>query len=442
MPRIPLTMPKMSMTMEFGTVVEWLIRPGDQIRDGDAIVVVTTDKVDMDVEATGAGTLAEIIVEAGAQVPVGQPIAWIESATVDLLGDLFDAPAPAGLDTETLAPVLDAVAPAPGASPLAAEAPMRTVRAVPLARKLAAEAGLSLSGIAPSGPSNTIRARDVRAALANRPQVSTVAFAPGIPASTGASTASPATTPSTIAPVAVVAGTGGASAPRVSAEGADLLGDAKTRRMRVATARVLESSALIPQFTAWRTFDLSRLAKARKVSLKGVSWTTLLLRAYALTLREYPQLNGFWAGEGTRPNAHVGVALAVDTPTGLVAPVLLDPDKISLTSLDTAIKAIAGNAKAGKIDPDSLSGGTGTLSNLGSLGVDRFNAMLTPPQATALSLGTVGTRPVFDADGAIRAQTVCEGGLTLDHRAADGADGARAMQTIQDFLDDPLALLA
>ncbi|MBK9156598.1 MAG: hypothetical protein IPM11_00405 [Micropruina sp.] len=94
MPRIPLTMPKMSMTMEFGTVVEWLIQPGDTIRDGDAIVVVTTDKVDMDVEATGAGTLAEIIAEAGVQVPVGQPIAWIESATDDLLVDLFDAPAP------------------------------------------------------------------------------------------------------------------------------------------------------------------------------------------------------------------------------------------------------------------------------------------------------------------------------------------------------------
>lgn len=439
MPRIPLTMPKMSMTMEFGTVVEWLIQPGDTIRDGDAIVVVTTDKVDMDVEATGAGTLAEIIAEAGVQVPVGQPIAWIESATDDLLVDLFDAPAPAGVDTKTSAPVPDATAPAPDEAPLAT---LGTVRAVPLARKLAAAAGLSLAGIAPSGPSNTIRARDVRAALANRPQVSTVAFAPGITASTEAATASPATTPSTIASLAVVAGTGGASAPRVSAEGADLLGDAKTRRMRVATARVLESSALIPQFTAWRTFDLSRLAKARKVSLKGVSWTTLLLRAYALTLREYPQLNGFWAGEGTRPNAHVGIALAVDTPTGLVAPVLLDPDKMSMTSLDAAIKTIAGNAKAGTIDPDSLSGGTGTLSNLGSLGVDRFNAMLTPPQATALSLGTVGTRPVFDADCAIRAQTVCEGGLTLDHRAADGADGARAMQTIQDFLDDPLALLA
>ncbi|MBK9156600.1 MAG: 2-oxo acid dehydrogenase subunit E2 [Micropruina sp.] len=123
-------------------------------------------------------------------------------------------------------------------------------------------------------------------------------------------------------------------------------------------------------------------------------------------MREYPQLNGFWAGEGTRPNAHVGIALAVDTPTGLVAPVLLDPDKMSMTSLDAAIKTIAGNAKAGTIDPDSLSGGTGTLSNLGSLGVDRFNAMLTPPQATALSLGTVGTRAVFDADCAIRAQTV------------------------------------
>jgi pyruvate dehydrogenase E2 component (dihydrolipoamide acetyltransferase) len=204
---------------------------------------------------------------------------------------------------------------------------------------------------------------------------------------------------------------------------------------------VLETTALIPQFTIWRAFDLTRLAVARKASLKGVSWNTILLRAYALTLREYPSLNGSWGGDGVRTNPHIGVALAIDTPAGLLAPVLREPHTLGIKALDAAIKQLAGTVKAGKADPSSMGGGTGTVSNLGSFGVQRFNALLTPPQATALSLGTVEVQPVIEFDGAIRARTVCEAGLTVDHRVADGADAARAFATMQEILDDPFLLL-
>lgn len=430
MPRIPVNMPKMSMTMEFGTVVEWLVEVGGQVKNGDAIAVVTTDKVDMEVEATLDGVLLEVLAQPGDEVPVGQPIAYVDSEAEDLLGDLFATPpaeAPAGAPAGSDAPPASEPA-APAAEPAPAEAAAGSTdapdrpRVVPLGRRLAAEAGLDLRGIEPSGPGRTIRARDVREAIAARD-------AAGEPAPAAAPSAAPVPTPDAAPPVA-------------AAEPGSLLGDAKTRRMRIATAKVMDASAVIPQFTAYRVLDLTRLAKARKASLKGISWTSILVRAYAMVLREYPQLNGYWAGQGVSHNPQVGVSLAVDTPTGLLAPVLADPDRVALRELDRRIRELADQVKAGRLDPTLFAGGTGTVSNLGGMGVDRFNALLTPPQTTALSLGAVVVRPVFGRDAEVVAQTCCEVGLTIDHRSADGADAARALQTLQDYLDDPFLLLA
>jgi len=444
MPRIPLNMPKMSMTMEFGIIEEWLVEVGGAVTDGDPVVVVTTDKVDMDVESTCDGTLVEVLAQTGEQVPVGQPIGWIETEKDDLLGDLFATPAEptkAAADAPS-APTPDALAePAATAADGTGEATPEGLRprAVPLARKLAAEAGLDLAAVKPSGPHSTIRARDVRAALESRQEsvdgVSTGSTSGRVSAGSTSGRVSAGSTSGRVS----AGSSGGVSTG--SASGGELLGDAKSRRLRIATARVLEATAGIPQFTVWRSFDLTRLAAARKASLKGVSWNTILLRAYALVLREYPSLNGSWSGDGVRTNASIGVALAIDTPAGLLAPVLRDPQTLGIKALDAAIKDLAAAVKAGKADPSTMGGGTGTVSNLGSFGVQRFNALLTPPQATALSLGTVEVQPVFDSDGAIRARTVCEAGLTVDHRVADGADAARAFATMQEILDDPFLLL-
>ncbi|WP_264702963.1 dihydrolipoamide acetyltransferase family protein [Micropruina sonneratiae] len=436
MPRVPLNMPKMSMTMEFGTVEEWLVDVGGAVTDGDAVVVVTTDKVDMEVESTCDGTLVEILAQPGAEVPVGEPIAWIETEKDDLLGDLFAAPTARAGEADSAVPsdavADDAIAAPEGEDePAGDEADRGRTRAVPLARKLAAQAGLQLSGVEPAGPNRTIRARDVRAAIEARDRQ------PAQPASPPSAPSPDSKPPTPVARVAA-APTGEGATGRA---GGDLLGDAKSRRLRVATAKVLESTALIPQFTVWRSLDLSRLAVARKASLAGVSWNTILLRGYALMLREYPSLNGSWAGDGVRANPHVGVALAIDTPTGLLAPVLRDPQDLGIQALNAAIKELAAAVKAGRADPSTMGGGTGTVSNLGSFGVQRFNALLTPPQATALSLGTVEVQPAFDADGSIRAKTVCEAGLTVDHRVADGADAARAFATMQEILNDPFLLL-
>lgn len=420
MPRLPILMPKMSMTMEEGTVVEWHIDVGASIKSGDVIAIVTTDKVDMDVEATATGTLVEIVAGPDTVVPVGVPICWVDSEADDLLGDLFASPAQPAQSTP---PAGQAAAATPLADQaVSPDATGERVRAVPLARRLAADAGLDLSTIAATGPHRTVRARDVREALAAH-QAQPVASQEAAPRR--ASSPAP-----------------GIAAPSVQADAGELLGDGKERRIRVATAKAMVPSAAIPQFTCYRVIDLTEMARARKASLKGVSWTSVLLRAYALVLRQYPNLNGYWADQGVKGNSEIGISLAVDTPTGLLAPVVPNPDRSTLKLLDAQVKSLAETVKSGKIDPNLFAGGTGTLSNLGGMGVDRFNSILTPPQATALSVGTVGLKPFFDEDGSVIGRMACEVGLTIDHRAADGADAARALQTLQDFLHDPIALLA
>lgn len=399
MPSVPLNMPKMSMTMEEGTIVEWHVAEGDVVVDGDVVAIVTTDKVDMEVEATAAGQVERILHDVGDVVPVGEPMAFIQSEHDDLLGDLL-APSP----VPTAAPE-----PAPAAPdvPAAVVAPGRTV-AAPLARKLAKEAGIDLASVAATSPSGIIRARDVRDRIARL-------------ADQGSQPPAPAEVPARPA--------------------GDLVGDARSRRLRITTAGVMSASAGIPQFTLERTLDLAATQRARRASLLGVGWTTILVRAYAMMLRRHPLLGGSYTPQGVRAGDHVGVALAVDTPPGLLAPVLTDPDLLPIRELDAAIRAVAGDARAGALSPDAMRGATGTLSNLGGLGVRRFNALLTPPQCTALSVGEIGYRVAAQADGTFGAVFGCDVGLTVDHRAADGADGARGLQYLQDLISDPLTLV-
>jgi len=426
MARIPLTMPKMSMTMDEGTLTEWQVAEGDRIAKGDVVAVVMTDKVDMEVESPAAGLVEKLLHGEGDVVPVGGHIALIASEEEDLLGDLFDGGGGEGSGAATEEPP----APADGADAAASSAAAAGTSsvpasgtegplppAVPLARKLAKDHGLDLREITPTGPHGTVRVKDVKEAIASKEAAATTAP----PASAAPGAALPA-------------------APVVDAGADELLGTARERRTRQLTAQAMAGTPLIPQFTAYRTMDLSTAARARTGVLKGISWTTLLLRAYALLLRGNEQLNGSWAGDGVRRNPAVDVVLAVDTPGGLLVPVLREPDLTSVRALDAEVRRISASAKAGSVDPSLFGPATGTVSNLGGMGVDRFNALITPPQATALSIGTVGFAPVVEADGTVTGRMSCELGLSIDHRVADGADAARALQEIQDLLDDPLRL--
>lgn len=469
MAEIPVVMPKMSMTMEEGTVVSWAKNEGDEVRTGDVIAEVLTDKVDMEVEAPADGTLARIVAQVDDVVAVGEPIAFLTSESESLLGDLFGGPADAGgaetqpapdgaapdasvtagtqvpADTPASATTGQDAAPSAPAQPAPAGAAEPAPSgeeppAVPLARHLARKAGIDLRTITPTGPHGTVRVPDVKDAIARAEQQQTSGSAVTVAAEPGAGAAA-AGTAAAGAPSGAAAGAG-TSAPVVEAGEDELLGDRASRRIRVATAKAMEPTALVPQFTVYRALELGTMARARKGPLQGISWTTILIRAYAMALRQYPLLNGFWAGNGIKGNDRIGVTIAVDTPRGLLVPVVADPDLMTAKELNRRVKQIAEDARTGSIDPAQFQGGTATVSNLGGMGIERFGALVTPPQATALSLGAVDRIPVFDEDGSVIPRTVVQVGLSVDHRVGDGADAARLLQAMQEALADPVEFLA
>lgn len=276
--------------------------------------------------------------------------------------------------------------------------PARTgpVPAVPRARALACELGLDLAAMTGSGPGGRVLVADVEAR---------------------------AVTPAPAPAAAVAPDPAGARTKRAQA-------------VRAAVARTMTASAGVPQFTLWRDLDLEPLDTARG----HTSWTTVLLRGFAMALREVPDLLGQWDGTRVRPGSMVGVALAVDTPDGLLVPVFVDPDLLGLDQLDADVRATVASARAGRIDAAHLLPATASLSNLGGQRVDRFQALVTPPQASVLSLGVIARRPVA-VPGGLGLGLRVTAGLTVDHRVADGADGARLLSALAAALDDPVRML-
>ncbi|HST72663.1 MAG TPA: dihydrolipoamide acetyltransferase family protein [Kocuria rosea] len=457
MARKAVTMPKMSMTMEEGTMAQWFKQPGDTVTAGEPICEVETDKVEMEVEAPFSGVLEEIVAQPEDVVPVGEPLCWVSTEAEDLLGDLFDAPAAPEAAEPVGGPPVPSAAEArggvsvpvavesPGAVPdLAPAAPQAAGGsgwkgawpvAVPAARRLAAESRVDLASVRPTGPWNTVRVQDVEAVAGARSRAAAPVATPTrqpVATTVPATTAAPASA-TTAAP---------APSPRAGAPRTEEVSKAeiRRRRLRKQTAKVMTASAQVPQFTVYADLDLTDLEKVRRTVLKGAGWTAILLKAQAVALRTHHSLNAYWTEEGLAPNADVGIALAVDTDNGLLAPVLKNPDIVPLLELDRQIRAAAADARRGSLKLEQLSGGTAVLSNLGGFGISSFNALLTPPQATALSLGSIERRIVVGEDGTFGARLLCTVGLTADHRSADGADAARFIATLRTVLADPARL--
>lgn len=423
MAELPLTMPKMSMTMEEGTMVSWLKNVGDPVRSGEPICEVATDKVDMEVESPFDGTLARIVAEPDEVLKVGATIAFITTDADDLLGGLFDAP-----DVES-SDVARSDAPAPDSS-----APAGVggdwIAAVPLARSMAAERQLDLATVTPTGPGNTVRVVDVEHATAAIPAAHELPVQPSEAAVLADS--APA--------VPGLSEESGRSDEPIVPPSTPTEPDAQTarrRRTRMQVAKVMTASAAVPQFTAFSDVDLWVTAAARSESLGGASWNAILLRAQAMALAEHPILTSFWGESGAEPQDHIGVAMAVDSPTGLVAPVIIDPHVTPLIELVAHLADLVAATRSGKVDIDRLTGATTVFSNLGGFGVHSFTALLTPPHATALSVGAVTNSVLVREDGAIAFRPVVRVGLTVDHRVADGADAARFLSTFASILASP-----
>lgn len=406
MARLAIRMPKMSMTMTEGEVSEWMVSPGDEIAEGDVVCEVMTDKVDMEVESTVSGTLVEIVVASGTAA-VGDPIGWVEGEdTGGGFGDLLSEPEP---EPDAVAEPEPSVAAAPAPAEPVGPGPVSTgpVAAVPRARGLARERGVDLASVAGTGPDGLVRVEDVDGAGQHSSPVAT-----GVPAAPAAPTSVPPAQPSA---VPASAPTRAATAPRTP--------DDRRTAVRRAVARKMVPTATIPQFTVWRQVHLDTANAVRN----GVSWTTVLLRAYAGALRDVPELLSRWEDDTPTEAGPPAIALAVATERGLMVPTFGEPDARPIAEVDAEVRAVVAQVHRGKLDPAYMGVANGSLSNLGGLGVDQFQALLTPPQASVLSLGTIAPRPVAVTGGVGLALTV-NAGLTVDHRVADGAHGAQLLE--------------
>lgn len=401
-----IRLPALSATMEEATLLAWKVAPGDEVREGQPIAEVSTDKVDMDLESPVAGIMHELLVDPGSVVPLGEVLATVATEAEDLLG---------GLDLGG-GPAVSAPSPASGLPSPVSSGPVSTTHIVPAsppARKMARELGIDLAAVEATGTRGQVTPVDVvRYAEARSP-------------------ATTAVTPTFESPGSRVGWSPHDSSSR-SAEltpGLGLSSDvdaAKRLAVRRATADVMGGSATIPQFTLWKTLELDRAAARRG----GQSWTTVLTRGLADALRRHPELNARWDEESrnVEPFDEIRVGLAVDRPgIGLVVVTLTLPDDPE--EADRLIRAAADRVRIGKLRPEDMVQASITLSNLGGLGVDRFNALLFPPQAAILSAGSIRMRPVATGERALKAVLTCEVGLTVDHRVADGADGARFLET-------------
>ena len=410
MARLAIRMPKMSMTMTEGEVASWNAKIGDEVAVGDVVCEVMTDKVDMEVESTVAGTLVEIVVESG-MVDVGEPIAWLEGEDDGGgFGDLLAAPvaepeqADAASEPDPLAGGRATSEASDQSSPPDKPQDTGPVPAVPRARGLAREHGIDLATVSPTGPDGLVRVPDVERLVTPDPSPTP--------------TRAPAPTQTPTAPAASTAEDEKALKRRTA--------------VRRAVARVMVPTATIPQFTVWREVHLDT-ANARR---DGLSWTTVLLRAYAAGLRQVPELLSRWEDDAPTAAGPPSIALAVATERGLLVPTFVEPDLGDAREKDAEVREVVRAAQSGKVDGAYMAVANGSLSNLGGAGIDRFQALLTPPQASVLSLGSIRPRPVAVPGGVGLALTV-EAGLTVDHRVADGAHGADLLTRFVEHLDGP-----
>ena len=429
-----ILMPALSPTMEEGTLAKWLVKEGDTVSSGDLLAEIETDKATMEFEAVDEGTIGKILIPEGSEgVKVNTAIAVLledgESAD-DIAATPAAAPvvAPAAAGNEAAAPaVSEAPAPAP-AAPVKADG--GRIFASPLARRIAAQKGLDLAQITGSGPHGRIVKADVEGATATAPA------------------AAPA--PTAAAPVAAAAPAGpSADAVARMYEGREYEEIKLDGMRKTIAARLSEAKQTIPHFYLRRDIKLDALLKFRsqlnkQLEARGVklSVNDFIIKAVANALQQVPECNAVWAGDRVLQLKPSDVAVAVAIEGGLFTPVLQDADTKSLSALSTEMKDLAGRARERKLAPHEYQGGTFAVSNLGMFGIDNFDAIVNPPHAGILAVGTGLKKPVVGEDGELTVATVMSVTMSVDHRVIDGALGAQLLQAIVDNLENPMVMLA
>ncbi len=424
-------MPALSSTMTEGKIVEWLKQPGDRVERGESVLVVESDKADMDVESFEAGFLGAVLLPAGSSAPVGDTIGLVVETEAELQelqakGVPAAAPAVAAAVVPVAAPVaapLPVAAPVPVAveTPAAPAAPApagdgNRVVASPRARKLAQQLGVRLEGLQGSGPHGRLVAADVEKAAGRTP--------------TGTLTAAPTAAPAAAVPAPAFT-TPAPSAPPV-APGETL----PFTTLQQAVNRNMIASLATPSYRVGYTITTDKLdAFYKQVKAKGVTMTALLAKAVALTLVRHPRVNAAYSDAGISFPSAINVAVAVAMEDGgLLTPVLAQADRADLYSLSRSWADLVARARTKQLKPEEYSTGTFTLSNLGMFGVDRFDAILPPGTGAILAVG--GSRPVVvaNADGSIAVKRQMQVNLTADHRVIYGADAASFLKDLADLI--------
>ena len=404
-------MPALSSTMTEGKIVSWQKSPGDKIEKGETVLIVESDKADMDVESFYEGYLATIITPAGEAAPVGNTIALI----AETQGEIEQAKQKAASATPaTPAAVAQPVA----ASPVAATAVVATptppkngrIIASPRARKLAKELNLDLATLTGSGPNGRIIAEDVETASGRPAAVQTPSQIPAPAVSKPMTAPTPATVPlGQVAPM---------------------------NTLQNAVVRNMTASLSVPVFRVGYTITTDGLDQLYKqLKSKGVTMTALLAKAVAMTLQKHPILNASYVENGIQYRAGINIAIAVAMPDGgLITPVLKNADQIDLYSLSRTWKDLVERSRAKQLQPDEYSSGTFTLSNLGMFGVDKFDAILPPGQGSILAIGASRPQLVVSADGSMAVKRQMQVNITCDHRIIYGADAATFLQSLSKLI--------
>ena len=434
----PILMPALSPTMTEGNLARWLKKEGDPVRPGEVIAEIETDKATMEVEAVDEGVIGKILVPAGTEgVKVNTPIALLLGEGEDasaLEAPPATAPAAAAAPAEGDGEVKPAApAPAPAAAPPAVPAAAASegrIFASPLARRMAAQAGLDLRAIKGTGPGGRIVKADIEAALAAaRPAVAPTAMPapPPVPAPTASTLAAP---PAPLVPPPGVA-----------------FDEIPLNNMRKTIARRLsEAKATIPHFYLTIDVGLDALLDLRaKLNARPnvdykLSVNDFVIKAVALALKKVPDCNASFAGDKILRWRDVDVAVAVAIEGGLITPVVRKADQKTLSVISAEMKDLAARARAGKLKPEEFQGGGFTISNLGMYGIREFAAIINPPQACILAVGAAEKRPVVEGE-AIVARTLMTVTLSTDHRVVDGALGAEFLQAFKALIEDPMGLL-
>jgi pyruvate dehydrogenase E2 component (dihydrolipoamide acetyltransferase) len=447
---IELKMPALSPTMEEGTLAKWLVKEGDKVASGDILAEIETDKATMEFEAVDEGTVAKILVPEGSEgVKVGAPIAILAGEGEDASAAASSAPkpdtAPPAPPKAPPAPKADATPKAPAAPQAAAppRAPVETpaapsapaapraegerIKASPLARRLAQAQGVDLSSLQGSGPGGRIVRADVDAAVAKAPAIAP----PGAPAAVAA----PALATHLVMPGPI--------------EQAIPHEEVKLSNIRKTIARRLtEAKQQVPHIYLTVDIQLDALLKLRGelnagLESRGVklSVNDLLIKALAQSLMEVPECNVAFAGDHMLKYSRADVSVAVSIPAGLITPIIVGAETKSVSAISSEMKELAGLARDGKLQPQQYQGGTASLSNMGMFGIKQFEAVINPPQGMIMAIGAGEKRPYVINDS-LQIVTVMSATGSFDHRAIDGADGAKLMQAFKRLVENPLGMLA